>query len=195
MGDRAGFFAAVSQNGVEVAGVGEDGVIFGLDRLQVGDGGFGEEGFELAPAHVLAFGGDGFFGLAGHQHVEGEQVGAFGPGGIAKDEAAGGVGFTFFDFGLDQFGGIQEIDAAEVGGVGFGHFAGAVGEAHDAGTIGADQGGGGFEDGGFGFAKLMVDAIGDVAGEFDMLLLVFANGDFVGIVEENIGGHEDGVVE
>ena len=46
-----------------------------------------------------------------------------------------------------------------------------------------------------GLAVGLVELDGDVAGDFDVLLLVAADGDEVGIVDENIGGHEDGISE
>ncbi len=41
----------------------------------------------------------------------------------------------------------------------------------------------------------MVEAQRDVAGQLDVLDLVFADRDLVGVVEQDVGGHEHGVVE
>ena len=53
---------------------------------------------------------------------------------------------------------------------------------------------GGFGDG-ESVAEAAIEALGEVAGEFEVLELVFADGDEGGVVEENVGRHEDGVVE
>jgi hypothetical protein len=41
----------------------------------------------------------------------------------------------------------------------------------------------------------MIESYGEVAGEFEMLCLVFADGDVRGVVEKDVGGLEDGVGE
>jgi hypothetical protein len=41
----------------------------------------------------------------------------------------------------------------------------------------------------------MVESYGEVAGKFEMLCLVFADGDVRGIVEKDVGGLEDGIGE
>ena len=43
------------------------------------------------------------------------------------------------------------------------------------------------------FAEGVVEAFGHVARHFDVLDLVFADGNDIGIVDEDIGGHEDWV--
>ena len=71
--------------------------------------------------------------------------------------------------------------------VGFGHFA----------SVQADQEFDVFVDFHFGqgedFFETVVEAAGDVARHFDVLDLVAADGDFVGVEHENVGGHQDGV--
>ena len=44
-------------------------------------------------------------------------------------------------------------------------------------------------------AEAVVEADRDVAGELDVLALVVADGHLVGVVEEDVGGHQHRVVE
>ena len=44
-------------------------------------------------------------------------------------------------------------------------------------------------------AETMIEALGEIAGELDVLELVFAEGDIGGVVEENVGGHQNRIVE
>ena len=41
-----------------------------------------------------------------------------------------------------------------------------------------------------GLAVAVVEALGDVAGELEVLALVVAHRDLVGVVQEDVGGHE-----
>ena len=52
-------------------------------------------------------------------------------------------------------------------------------------------GGGHYE----GIAVERVEALGDVAGELEVLRLIFADGDGGGLVEQNVGGHEAGILK
>ena len=45
------------------------------------------------------------------------------------------------------------------------------------------------------FAEAVVEALGETASEFEMLELILADGDVDGVVEEDVGGHEDGVIK
>ena len=44
-------------------------------------------------------------------------------------------------------------------------------------------------------AKFAIEALSDVAGEFEVLKLVFANGDVNGIVKQDVCSHEDGIIK
>ena len=41
----------------------------------------------------------------------------------------------------------------------------------------------------------MIEALGDVAGEFDVLELIFPDRHIIGAIKQNIGGHEDWIIE
>ena len=72
--------------------------------------------------------------------------------------------------------------------------------AHFTLTVGAENATGGSRDGGFGESEDgatdgAVKVFGDVASEFNMLSLIFTNGNEVGAVKEDVGGHEDWVIK
>ena len=46
-----------------------------------------------------------------------------------------------------------------------------------------------------GRSESVIEALGDVAGDFDVLTLIFAHRHFIGVVEEDVGGLESGVGE
>lgn len=99
----------------------------------------------------------------------------------------GGVGDDAHDFFSEGFFVFEEADGVVVA---FAHFL-AV-EAWDDGGGLLDACGGEFE--GI-FAVGEVDFAGDVAGDFEVLFLVFADGDDVAVVDEDVCGHEDWVGE
>ena len=70
-------------------------------------------------------------------------------------------------------------------------FARRVLEVHDPGADRGDDGLGHDE----GVAVAAVEALGDVAGELEVLALVVAHRHLVGVVEEDVGGHERRVGE
>ena len=76
-------------------------------------------------------------------------------------------------------------------GGGLAHFLGGVVEAHDARAHGGQAGAGHHE----GVAVERIEALGDVARQFQVLRLVFAHGHDAGLVEQDIGGHQDGVLQ
>ena len=78
----------------------------------------------------------------------------------------------------------------EAGG-GFAHLLRGVVEAHDARADGGQAGVGHDE----GFAVERIEALGDVAGQFQVLRLVVAHGHDAGLVEQDVGGHEHGVLQ
>ena len=41
----------------------------------------------------------------------------------------------------------------------------------------------------------MIEALGDVAGEFDVLELIFPDRHIIGAIKQNIGGHENWIIE
>ncbi len=85
--------------------------------------------------------------------------------------------------------GVRGVEEWERVAFGLAHFGLSI-EAHDAGSFG--QAGLGLEEDG---AEAMVEATGGIACELEVLDLVFADGDYGGFVEQDIGGHEDWVLE
>lgn len=108
------------------------------------------------------------------------------------------IGRRGHDLFLDGGRVVGKHDFAVLGSSRFAHFllwilevadANALGEVHELDLV--------FRLGreGEDFAEAVVETLGEAAGELKMLELVFADRDVDGVVEENVGGHEDGVVE
>ena len=129
-------------------------------------------------------------GVAGEGLVDGEQIEHAGSGGLEIDGGVG-IGGGAHDGLADLGGGIEQGDGVIQAGGGFAHLLGGVVEAHDARADGGKAGVG--DDEGIGVER--IEALGDIAGEFEVLRLVVADGDDAGLVEQDIGGHEDGVLE
>ncbi len=115
-----------------------------------------------------------------------------------KLDFADAVGRRGHDFFLDGGRVVGKHDFAVLGGSGFAHFlfgilevadADAFGEVHELDLV--------FRLGreGEDFAEVVVETLGEAAGEFEMLELVFADRDVDGVIEKDVCGHEDGVVE
>lgn len=128
--------------------------------------------------HLLVIGG------SGEELIEGEDDRVFGGFGVID---GGGVGFDAHE---KFFRGFFVAEDGEGVVVAFAHLF-AV-EAGDLGDVVADAGGGHDEG---AFAVEVIDFSDEVAGHFEVLFLVFADGDDVGIVEEDVGSHQGGVGE
>ncbi len=108
------------------------------------------------------------------------------------------VGGSRHDFLFDGGGVVGKHDFAVGGGGGFAHFLLGVLEVTDADAV-FDvhefdlilRFGGESED----FAEAVIEALSETTSEFEMLELIFADGDVNGVVEEDVSSHEDGVVE
>ncbi len=187
--DFGGFFAGFVGTGVEdlidFVRVVNEFFSSGAHGCEVVPVGFGEAFFEVAitTATILVVGDHLLvFFSGGEELVEGEDDGVFGGLGVFD---CGGVGLDTHD---EFFGGFFVSEDGEGVVVGFGHFF-AV-ESGDFGDVGADPGFG--HDEGI-FSVEVVDFADEVSGDFEVLLLVFADGNDVGVVEKDIGGHEGGV--
>jgi hypothetical protein len=77
--DGLGFCFAFGEDLLEVGAIAHERSVFFADGAQCLYGCFCEQGLKLAPAHGLAFGGDGFFGLVREELVKAQQVVAFWP--------------------------------------------------------------------------------------------------------------------
>ena len=64
-------------------------------------------------------------------------------------------------------------------------------EAHDARADRGQAGAGHHE----GVAVERVEALGDVAGQLEVLRLVLADGHDAGLVEQDVGGHQHGILQ
>ena len=133
---------------------------------------------------------DGVIGFAGEGLVDGDQIEHAGSGGLEIDCRVGIRGGAH-DGLADLGGGIEQGDGVIEAGGGFAHLLRGVVEAHDARADGGKAGVG--DDEGVGVER--IEALRDIAGEFQVLRLVVADGDDTRLVEQDIGGHEDGVLE
>ena len=91
-------------------------------------------------------------------------------------------------------GSSKQADGVTRAGLGLAHLLFRIVQAHDAR---ADRGQmrRGHGEGLAVFGIERVEALGDVAGQFHVLLLVVADWDDVCLVEKNIGRHEDGILQ
>lgn len=111
---------------------------------------------------------------------------------------ADAVGSSGHDFLLDLVRGVGEHDFTILRSGGFAHFLLGILEIADTETVVE------LHELNLGFrldresedvAEFLIKLLGDTASELDMLELVFADGDVFGVVEENVSGHEDGIVK
>ncbi len=133
--------------------------------------------------------------MAREELVETQEVVAFGAIGIIKTEAAHGIRFAALEFFLNLVWGIEQVNPAHFRGIRLGHFFGAISQAHHPRPCLLDCRFRDFQYRGIVAAKLVINAQGNVAGEFDVLFLVFAHGDAISIVEQDIRSHQHGVIE
>lgn len=198
---RVGNFVSVSFAGFEEV---EDCAIrdfgeFGLEGSEESQNALGDFLFQVA---VMSFAGpsrdDVLKREAGDDGFDLEEVADARLVEHIKLDFADAVGRRRHDFFLDSGRVVGKHDFAVLGGSGFTHFflwvlevadADAFGEVHEFDLV--------FRLGGEGedFAEAVVEALGETAGELEMLELVLADRDVDGVVEEDVGGHEDGVVE
>ena len=90
------------------------------------------------------------------------------------------------DFLFDSLRFVEEINRCRRVVVGLAHLLGRFLEAHDARAVLAEVDIGDGED----FAIEAVEALSQVAGNFHVLLLVIADGDEVGLVQEDVRSHK-----
>ena len=132
----------------------------------------------------------GVVGLAGEGLVDGEQVEHAGAGGLEIDRGVG-IGGGAHDGLADLGGRIEQRDGVVGAGGGLAHLLRGIVEAHDARADGGQAGVGHDE----GVAVERIEALGDIAREFQVLRLVVADRHDAGLVEQDIGGHQHGVLQ
>ena len=175
------------EDGVDFVRVGDEFFAAGTHGCEVVPVSGGETFFEVAvsAATVLVIGDHLLVpGLVGEEFVECENDGVLGGLGILD---RGGIGLDAHDELLRGFFIAEDGERVVVA---LAHFF-AI-ESGDFGGGFANAGGG--QDQG-AFAVLVVDLTNEVASDFEVLFLILTDGDDVGVVEEDIGGHEGGVGE
>ena len=153
--------------------------------------------FKLAPTHILDFFHDIFPGMIGLDGcINAQEVGRFRSFGIVPFDSRQGIRLVLFRW-------IQDVDLRIAVGVTLGHFAASVGQTHDAGSFLHDDGIGFHKDGSarnsgglatflvlISFAKQIMESMDDIMGKFQMLSLIFTDGNLGGLIQQDIGSHE-----
>src|SRR5229473_1564353 len=126
---------------------------------------------------------------SGEHGIDDDEIIRLGAGverGDARRERLG-IGFGAADLQRDQFRIVGHIDARIIRGVGFRHLLCAVAQAHHPGRLTKNLRLGEREE-----VALVapVEGSGDVAGQLDMLLLVFADRDMRRLVQEDVCRHQ-----
>mmetsp|Transcript_13690 Transcript_13690/g.39635 ORF Transcript_13690/g.39635 Transcript_13690/m.39635 type:complete len:492 (-) Transcript_13690:32-1507(-) len=194
---------APCQYAVDVSRVGHQVGVFGLDRLQVRNERICQLGLEVAPPHRRDLGRNRLLCLPTRQLVQRQQVCALGALLVAKLEALKRVRFAALDLVLDVLGRIGQVDAREVVLRALGHLGGAVLQRHDTRARRRDEHLGHLEHAPAAPASLLpalaavqtVDTLCNVARQLQVLLLVLAHGYQVGLVQEDVCGHEHWIGE
>ncbi len=133
----------------------------------------------------------------GKRRIETNEVGRLRPARQSGDLAGKGlgIGLRLADLLHDGVGVVGQVDAAHVGRVRLAHLGRAVAQAHDPGRLGRDDRIGQGEDGRVFRSEVVVELLGDVAGQLQVLLLVLAHRHVGRLVEQDVGGLEHGVGE
>ena len=176
---------------INIRFIGKNLAVLGLDGGQRVGGDLGDSHLEVAVALALKLGGDLVHALAGEGAVDGHEVGNAGLIFAVEADAAVGIGDGALAFAHDGVLVVSHQDEGVDVGVGLAHLLGRLGQGHDLGAGGRDVALGQDE----GIAVDAVEAAGDVAGDLQMLGLVLAHGDEVGVIDQNVGCHQDGVGE
>ncbi len=166
-------------------------VVACLDRCQRGNQAIGERGLEIAVALARELVLDLLGRLVRQQLVDGQQIvdaGAI----LVECHPALGVRGGASDLLFDGFGIVQQIDARIGIGVTLAHLLRRIVQRHDARAHFANLV---LRDDEHLLTVVRVETLRKVAGEFDVLSLVVAHRDVVGLVKQDVAGHQDGIAE
>ena len=145
---------------------------------------------EVAVALALELALDVLDGLTRKDGVDGHEV-VDAVLALGVLHAGVGVGDGALELTDDGVAVIQNVDNGVGVLVGLAHLLGGVSQRHDLGTALSHDGFGNGE----GVGVDGVEAGGDVAAKLHVLLLVDAHGDYIGLVEQDVGGHQHGISE
>ena len=160
-----------------------------------------QQRLEGAPAHGGALAGGSVAALAAQQGVKAQQVVGFRPLRVAEFQAHHRIGLGPFHLLGDQLGRIEQVDARALVRVALAHLAAAVGQAHHPRPLLEDQWLGHLQHrdhlavGVAGAEAGIHPLLGDVARQLKVLLLVFAHGHQISVVEEDVGRHQHRVIQ
>ena len=158
--------------------------------------GLRQQWLESAPAHRRTLPSGRFTVFATQQGVEPQQVGGFRPFGVIKLQANHWIGFGTFDLLGNQVRGVKQIDSRTFIWVALAHLGAAIGEAHNPGPLPQDQGFRHLQKRLLLTAKATIyPLLRYVSRQFQVLFLVFPHRHLVGVIEKNVCGHQDRVIE
>src|SRR5690606_35471725 len=191
LGDRAGPLGAHGQHPVQLRLVGEQLLGAFADGGEGFDDRFGDVLLEGPVPLALVAGHQVGDGRAGQRGLDAQQVGDAGLVLLVEADLRLGVGDGAHDLLAQRPGLFEDVEDAAGAGGGLGHLRGRVLEVGDLLDLFQDVRLGDGE----GVAEAVVEPLPEVAGELQVLLLVGADGDAVGLVEQDVGGLEDRVGE
>mmetsp|Transcript_7044 Transcript_7044/g.12510 ORF Transcript_7044/g.12510 Transcript_7044/m.12510 type:complete len:282 (+) Transcript_7044:163-1008(+) len=210
LGNLVGSIRPLLQNAPQILLIGPNLSITLLNRFQMRHHRLCKYRLEIPPFHILYLLQNILLRTIWlHGQINIEKIRRLGPLRIVPLNSWQAVRLTPLNLITNHLRGIEDIDARSVRRVRLGHFVRPVRQAHHARSARLDDhrlrlGEGGIT-GHLGLlapllvrvalAVLVVEPADDVAGQFEMLALILAHGDAVGLVEEDVGRHEHGVGE
>mmetsp|Transcript_17257 Transcript_17257/g.53057 ORF Transcript_17257/g.53057 Transcript_17257/m.53057 type:complete len:397 (+) Transcript_17257:2011-3201(+) len=193
--DLVGAVGAGAERVLEVQLVRGDLGVLLLDGLEVRDDRVREPRLERAPRQVADVREDRVPLETRDGLVDVEQVRRLGPLRVVPLEARELVRLALLDLARDDVRRVVQVDARPVELGGLGHLGASVLERHDARALFHDERLGLPEDALLPLAVEVVEAPRDVARQLEVLALVLAHGHQARLVQEDVRGHEDRVVE
>ncbi len=189
LGEGPGAFRAAGDDPVHMRRIVHQAAHFALHGSQFIHCQVGQALFEVGKLLAAEFFADVFDPEVGERRVDAHQVGGFGPA-VEFLRARGqriGIGFCLADFFGDELGVIGHGDTGHVRRVRLAHFGRAVTERHHPCRGAEDQR---LDDREEIDAEIVVELLCDVADQFKVLFLVFADGHVGAFVQQDVGGHQ-----
>ena len=182
-------FGTTAQNAVNFCGVLHQALHFPRNRRQFRHRQIRQQRFEFRELLAAHFGQNGIHRLIRQCGIDVHQIAGVGAffQPFGRFGQGFGIGFGLADFFRNGVCIVGHVDAAGIGRVRFRHLLGAIAQGHDPRGRAFDHGvGHGKEI----HAVVMIEFRGNVAGQFDMLFLIFAHRHFGRVIQQNIRRHQ-----